>query len=170
MLQSFSMNPYASQLGHRDPRQVIADTPAQLDALANALGPTGVQQALAPGKWSVREILCHLADTELVFAFRLRQSLAEAHHVIQPFDQDQWATTYGAFDAPMALGVFTAVRKWNLRFIENVPPHSLSKPLTHPERGEMTFQTLIETMAGHDVNHLQQIQTIAGRKNATASV
>jgi hypothetical protein len=98
-----------------------------------------------------------------VFAFRLRQTLAEPHHVIQPFDQDRWARVYGAFDARSALEVFRAVRNWNLKLIESLPQESLGKSVTHPERGDMTFQTIFETMAGHDINHLGQIEAIAAR-------
>lgn len=150
-------NPYASQLGDRDPRAVIAATPGKLTRFVDTAG------SLAPGKWSAREILCHLADCELVFAFRLRQALAEPRHVIQPFDQDNWAKVYSAFDARAALEVFTAVRKWNVTLIDAVPASAFSKTVEHPERGELTFQVLIETMAGHDLNHLQQLEAIASR-------
>jgi hypothetical protein len=156
------MNPYATYLGERDLVQTIAETSGRLGTLVAALGTEGVGRALAPGKWSAREILCHLADTELVFAVRLRQTLAEPHHVIQPFDQDRWAATYAPFDASGALAVFAAVRRWNLKLIESVPEGTFSKVVTHPERGEMTFRTIVETMAGHDLNHLGQMETIAG--------
>jgi hypothetical protein len=163
MLKSSLMNPYASYLGDRDPVQTIAATSARLAALLAALGTEASGRSLAPGKWSAREILCHLADTEIVFAVRLRHTLAEPHHVIQPFDQDHWAATYAPFDAATALAVFTAVRNWNLKLIETVPAPAFSKPVMHPERGEMTFRTIVETMAGHDLNHLGQLETIAGR-------
>jgi hypothetical protein len=142
---------------------VIAATPSRLSALLDTLGRDGAERALAPGKWSARQILCHLADTELAFAFRLRQALAEPHHVIQPFDQDKWAAIYGAFEARAAVDVFGSVRNWNITLIETVPAATLSKPLMHPERGEMTFQVLIETMAGHDLNHLRQLEGIASQ-------
>ena len=158
------MNPYAAYLGDRDPLRVIAETPARLSALLDELGRDGAERAPAPGKWSARQILCHLADTELAFAFRLRQALAEPHHVIQPFDQDKWAAPYGAFEARAAVEVFGSVRKWNITLIQTVPAATLSKLVTHPERGEMTFQTLIDTMAGHDLNHLRQIESIASRR------
>ena len=125
------------------------------------LGPDGVERPRAPGKWNARQILCHLADVELVFAFRLRQALAEDHHVIQPMDQDKWAAHYDAFGAGAALDVFTAVRQWNVALLAVVPPATMSKPVTHPERGEMTFRMLIEIMAGHDLNHLALIESIA---------
>ena len=154
-------NPYASFLDGRQPREVIAATAGRLHTLAADLGADRVERAPAPGKWSAREILCHLADCEIVFAFRLRQALAEGYHVIQPFDQDRWAAMYGAFDAASALAVFTAVRDWNVRLIGAVPAEALDKKLTHPERGEMTFQVVIETMAGHDLNHLGQLRKLA---------
>ncbi len=157
------MNPYAKYLGQRDALEVIASTGGKLQSLVRALGPERTGQAPAPGKWSPREILCHLADTEVSFAFRLRQTLAEAHHVIQPFDQEKWAENYHAYDAGAALAAFSALREWNLALIRATPRESFFKRVTHPERGEMTFQTLVETMAGHDVNHLGQIEVIAAR-------
>lgn len=157
------MNPYASYLEGRDPLPVIAATPERLRALFHRLGVEGARRSLAPGKWSARQILFHLADTELAFAFRLRQTLAEPHHVIQPFDQDKWAEVYGGLEASVALDVFTSVRKWNVSLIKIALPGASSKPVTHPERGEMSFQVLIETMAGHDLNHLKQLAAISGQ-------
>jgi hypothetical protein len=162
----FPVNPYASQLGDRNAREVIAETSQQLAALAERLGPDGLERSLAPGKWPARAILCHLADCETVFAFRLRQALAEPSHVIQPFDQDAWASRYSDADARTALAVFSAVRRWNLALLDTVTPEELSKTLNHPERGDMTFQTVVETMGGHDLNHLRQLETIASQAAA----
>jgi uncharacterized damage-inducible protein DinB len=161
-------NPYAANLGGAAPEKVIAETLQRLADLAERLEPKGWNQSYAPGKWTARQILCHLADTELAFAFRLRQALAEPHHVIQPFDQDRWAEAYAdeSYDARAALQVFSSVRRWNLNLLKAVPVEARSKPVRHPERGEMTFQTLVETMGGHDVNHLRQLDSIA---NALAS-
>jgi uncharacterized damage-inducible protein DinB len=154
------VNPYASFLGTLDLRQVIASTPLRLREFLDSLGEARANQPPAPGKWSVREILCHLADCEVVFAFRLRQTLAEPHHVIQPFDQDLWARNYAAYDAPSALAVFTAVRDFNCKLLASLPPEAFATPVTHPERGTMTFQSIVETMGGHDLNHIAQIEKI----------
>src|SRR5947209_15000698 len=131
------MNPYASYLGERDPGAVIAETPARLSALFDKLGSQGAERSLAPGKWSARKILCHLADCEVAFGFRLRQAAAEPHHVIQPFDQDAWAAVYDApgLDVASSLEAFTSFRKWNVKLLENLPAEVMSKPLTHPQRG-----------------------------------
>src|SRR5262245_14306626 len=84
------LNPYASQLGHRDPLQVMQTTTAELARLIDVLGADGLARSLRPGSWSASRIISHLADTEIAFAFRIRQCMSEDHHVIQPFDQDRW--------------------------------------------------------------------------------
>jgi uncharacterized damage-inducible protein DinB len=158
-----SINPYASLLGSQDPLAVIANTAQRLGDLTKRLDGGGLERSLAPGKWTAREILCHLADTELAFAFRLRQTLAEPHHVIQPFDQDAWAKSYSALAASAAdaLSTFSAIRSWNIALLKSAPAEAFSRPVTHPERGTMTFQDIVATMGGHDLNHLGQLETIA---------
>src|SRR5437667_11276977 len=97
-IEGGSMNPYASYLGDKNPVKVIEATPRRLAEVAAALGPDETERSPAPGKWSPREILCHLADCGVAFAFRLRQALAGENHVIQPFQQDRSARTYAAFE------------------------------------------------------------------------
>ena len=156
------MNPYASKLGSRDPLATIGDTAEQLRLLVGKIGAERVNQPIAPGKWSPREIACHLADCELAFSFRLRQALAQDGHVMQPFDQDRWAANYAAYDLPAALAVFSAVRGWNMELLRSLPPDAFGRKVSRPERGEMTFQTIVETMGGHDLNHLKQLENLAG--------
>ena len=155
------MNPYARQLGTRDPLKVVATTARHLEQLSVALGPARIEESPAPGKWSPLEILCHLADCEIAFGFRLRQALAVDHYIIQPFDQELWARSYSGYDAQAAMMTFSCVRQWNLMLLRSVPAEALSKQILHPERGELTFRELIETIAGHDLNHLAQLEAIA---------
>ena len=157
------MNPYAKQLGNRDPFKVIAETATQLESLAKRIGPANLEKPRAPGKWSARQILCHLADCEIAFGFRLRQTLAEEGHVIQPFDQDKWAKSYAAYDTQGAVDLFTSLRAWNVKLVSKASQKELDKKVVHPERGEETFRTIIETMGGHDLNHLQQLEEIASK-------
>lgn len=156
-----ALNPYEGFLDSRPVEVILADTPRALSGLLQTMGAENSTVAPAPGKWSPAEILSHLADCELVFAYRLRQTLAEDGHVIQPFDQDKWAQNYAGISAAEALAVFSAMREWNLRLIKTVMPGAAGKVVTHPERGRMTFQTIVETMAGHDLNHLGQLKRIA---------
>ncbi len=81
--------------------------------------------------------------------------------MIQPFDQDAWAQNYAAYDAESALAVFRAVRDFNVKLIASLPADAFAKPVSHPERGTMTFQTIVDTMGGHDLNHIGQIEKIA---------
>jgi hypothetical protein len=156
------LNPYAKYLDARPVESILAATPAALASLIAAIGPEKAVTAPAPGKWSPAEIACHLADCELVFAFRLRQTLAEDAPTIQPFDQEKWAATYPGVSADQAIVLFSALRAWNLLLIGAALPSAANRPVTHPERGAMTFLTIVETMAGHDLNHLAQLWKLAG--------
>ena len=156
-----TLNPYEKFLDGQEPVSVISATPAKLTSLASVIGSAKISQPPAPGKWSARDILCHLADCEIAFGFRLRQTLAEDHHVMQPFDQDVWAQPYTGFRADEALATFSALRHWNVVLIRSVLPGAADKPVSHPERGAMTFKTIVETMGGHDLNHIAQLERIA---------
>jgi uncharacterized damage-inducible protein DinB len=157
------LNPYAKNLDDRDPQEVIAETAAKLAAALKQLGSEGAEKSLTPGKWNAREIVAHLADCEIAFAFRLRQTFAEDNHVLQPFDQEKWAAGYAGYSADAALSTFTALRQWNLTLIKSLKPEVMSKTVIHPERGTMTFATIVETMGGHDLNHLQQLDSLVAR-------
>ena len=167
-MAAVAKNPYAGDLGNLDPRKIIAETAHELIRLEEQLGADGLERSTAPGKWTARMILCHLVDCDIAFGFRLRQALAEPHHVIQPFNQDAWSTPYQdpSLSGHTPLQVFAALRAWNVVLVNSLPPEAFSKPLSHPERGEMTLQTIVETMAGHDLHHLRQLQAIASQTAA----
>ena len=154
-----SLNPYAVALGEHNPVEVIASTPEKLEALFSRLSAEQIDEKFAPGKWSVREVLAHLADCELAFGFRLRQAAAGVE-VIQPFDQDDWARNYGAYSFRAALTTYRAVRAWNLAFIRSLTDQQKAQVVTHPERGTMTVWTIVETMAGHDRHHLAGLEKL----------
>jgi uncharacterized damage-inducible protein DinB len=151
-----TLNPYAAFLGEDDALAVIAATPARLVALTSELSVEQADVPTSPGKWSVRETVAHLADCEIAFGFRMRQALASVS--IQPFDQDVWAESYGRYSLASALGTFCALREWNLAFASGLSDADKKTTVTHPERGEMTLWTIVETMAGHDLNHLTKLE------------
>ena len=93
------LNPYAKYLDGRSLDAILSATSHEIANKLQMIGPDRVSQPPAPGKWSPAEIVCHLADCEIVFAFRLRQTLAEDHHVLQPFDQEKWASNYNGIPA-----------------------------------------------------------------------
>ncbi len=155
------LNPYDKFLDGRPLTGILSSTSHELANQLQIIGPDKSDAVPAPGKWSAAEIVCHLADCELAFGFRLRQTLAEDNHIIQPFDQEKWAAPYPGIPAKDALAAFTALRQWNLALISKSLPSSAAKSVTHPERGSMTFQTIVETMAGHDLNHIAQLKRLA---------
>ena len=160
------MVPYASYLGNQDPVEVLSATAQRLHEIAHEFGQAHINQPLAPGKWSPREVFIHLADCELAFGFRYRQTLAEENHTVQPFDQDVWAKTYAVYDAHQALQTFAILRNWNLTLLRALTPEQMSKPMMHPERGQETFRTLMEINAGHDLNHLQRLEAVVNNSAA----
>ena len=152
-----SANFYAGALGERDAVAVMAETPRRLAAVVEGLSAAEIEVKPGPGKWSVREILAHLADCEIAFGFRMRQVYGGKRD-IQPFDQDEWARVYGSYSAGLAMATFVALRDWNLAFVAGLSEADKMLPGMHPERGEMVLWTVVETIAGHDLHHLAALE------------
>jgi len=150
--------PYADVLAGRDPQVVIAETPTRLTRLLHGLTPEQIETPPAPGKWSIRELMAHLADCEIAWAWRLRQAYGAEHPQLQPFDQDSWARSYSAYTFQAARTTFNAVRAWNIALIAAFTAADRQRPVTHPERGEETLWTVVEIMAGHDLHHLERLE------------
>lgn len=147
-------NPYAEDLGDRDPVQVMTETPAKLARLLSGLSKDLQDTPPAPGKWTPREVMCHLADCELVWAWRLRLVHEKDNPLLQPFEQDPWAQIYAAYTFEQARLTFDSVRMWNLAFLARLSEEDKRRPATHPERGELTLWDIVEGIAGHDLHHL----------------
>ena len=151
-------------LGEKDPIEVLQLTPLRIEQLIQEFSPSDFVSSYEPGKWSAREILAHLADVELAHAFRFRQTLAEEQPVLQPFDQEAWAKRYDRADPSLAVACFAGVRSWNLALLTTLDLDGWLKEAYHPERGMMSMDLLVRTLAGHDLNHLQQLEAIAGAR------
>ncbi|HSB72839.1 MAG TPA: DinB family protein [Candidatus Methylomirabilis sp.] len=162
------MNPYAKFLEHRDPLTVAAATPAKIVSLIRGLTPRQLAKRPAPGKWSIQEIISHLADTEMVMGCRARWIAFEEHPTLVPFDQEKWAAGWAREKEPLAetLERFRIMRKSQLRLFRRASKADLQRTGFHPERGEVTLQVQLETLAGHDLNHLEQIQRLAAQHKA----
>jgi hypothetical protein len=156
-----SQNPYAAFIEGQDAATMVREFPEKLTPVVARLGADGMGRRLAPDKWTAAEILSHMTDTEIAFSFRWRQALAEDNHVVQPFDQDRWAKHYATMSGEEAVRTLLALRAWNCILLDRLSPADWERRVVHPERGELTFRTLVEIMAGHDRNHLRQLETIA---------
>lgn len=155
------MNPYAASLGSRDPLAAMADTPSRIRAIVKTIGPAGLGRSYAPGKWSARQLLVHLAQTELAFAVRLRMALTTDGYVVQPFDQDRWLAGEPAVEPNAALAAYEALRALNLSLFRGLTEAGLSRAFEHPERGRLVVRDLALMLAGHELHHLKHLETIA---------
>jgi len=113
----------------------------------------------------VSEIIAHLADSELVSVWRYRQMIEHNDNPLAAYDQDEWARIgkYSSSESKEALDLFTALRTINLKMFLRLTPDEWQRGGIHAERGRITVQSLALHVAGHDRNHLQQIQKILGR-------
>ncbi len=150
--------PYEEVLGDSDPIKVMSETQQKLLHLLDDLDDNEIERRSAPHKWNLREIVCHLADCELVWAWRLRYAYGEKGPVLQTFDQDSWAKIYDAYSLSDALGSFASTRMWNLAFISGLKSSDREKAVTHPLRGAETLWTVVQLAAGHDLHHLSLLQ------------
>jgi len=153
-------------LGHstgKDPIRIQGTTAARLSAATKRLKKSQLARRPAPGKWSIAEILAHLADAELVIGFRMRLVLGKNGTAIQAFDQDAWATTfnYGKSDPKTSLETFRSLRENNLRLLKSVPRTLWDNYGMHEERGQESVHHIVRMIAGHDLNHLKQVEDIA---------
>jgi uncharacterized damage-inducible protein DinB len=149
-------------LGDRDPMDVLRSTPPSLEALLRPLTPAQAVRREGDGKWSIRHVLQHLADSELVWGVRLRLVLAQDRPALTGYDQDLWAgrLRYDRADAAQAARDFAVLRQANLRVLDHCTPADLDRAGVHVERGEETVRHMIRLYAGHDLLHLRQIERI----------
>ncbi len=163
------MNPYAKYLEGRDPLAVAAATPAKVASLVRGVSPRQLAKRPAPGKWSVQEIISHLADTEMVMCCRARWIAFEEHPTLVPFDQDRWAAGRAREKEALSETIerFRLLRRSQMRLFRNASGQELERTGMHPERGEVTLREQLETLAGHDLNHLAQIQRLVAAGGRT---
>jgi len=160
-----------SNVAGREPLSLLAAAPSTLEALLAAVPPTLCAHRPAPGKWSIQEIVAHIADDELVGACRIRLILAAPGTAIQAFDQDRWAETgqYAATDPWRALALFRALREANLALWNRLSPAQWELAGVHAERGVESIRDIATYYAGHDLNHFAQIERVlasAGTRSA----
>jgi len=149
-------------LGDKDPVLVLQQTPAALEELLAPLPPEIVAKPEAPGKWGIREVIQHLADSELVGGFRLRMVMSHDRPALAGYDQDLWASRlrYQEADLRDALEQFTTLRRANLRIWQNLGPADLARVGVHGERGEESLEHIRRLYAAHDLLHLRQVERI----------
>ena len=149
-------------VGDREPLAVLRETPSALARAIEGLSPQQLRQPEQPGKWSIGQILQHLADSEVVSAWRIRLILAQDRPPLTGYDQDLWAERlhYELDDPPEAIERFAVLRRANLRLVERASPADLKRVGVHVERGEESLEHICRLSAGHDLLHLRQIERV----------
>jgi hypothetical protein len=153
--------PYTEDLAGRDPIEAFRDTLARFRALVGAWSPPDFDRSYAPGKWSARQILVHLAQIELGLGTRARLALTTPGYVAQPFDQDRWMAREAALGAREALDALLAIGAMNAAFFASLSSADRAIAFSHPEYGAITIDWLVHQMAGHQIHHLRQLERIA---------
>jgi len=149
-------------LGGRDPWEVQEAQVARLAEAVAGLDDAALRTPEAPGKWSVVEVVQHLADTELVHGYRMRKIVADPGCAIEGYDQDAWSRELGYRDVDLAgaLEQHRALRTANLRWLRSLDDERLDRAGMHAERGPESVRRVVTLLAAHDLVHLAQIERI----------
>ena len=151
-----------SYLGGQHPLDVQGQTADQLERLIERASASRLRTRPAPGKWSIAEIVAHLADSEIVVSWRIRAILTAPGTAIQAFDQDAWviAGHYDQRDPHKSVEVLRVLREMNLALYKTLTPDQWKQHGMHSERGVETVEHIVRLYAGHDLNHIRQIEQI----------
>jgi hypothetical protein len=146
----------------QDAIKVQKSTAGKLKTLIRGLTPKQLKWKPEPGKWSIAEIVAHLADAEIVGSWRMRLIVGASGTTIQPFDQEVWASAfqYRKRDTKQSVEVFRVLRENNLAMLKALPRESWENYGMHQERGKETVAHVVRMFAGHDANHVKQIEGI----------
>jgi hypothetical protein len=146
----------------KDPLRLQQAAPKKLAQLIKGKTKKQLTRKPAPDKWSIAEIVAHLADAEIAIAWRLRQILSNNAIPIQAYDQDAWAKTfsYARRDPRESLAYYTSLREANLVLLKSAPRKLWENYGVHQERGNESVSHVVRMVAGHDLNHLRQIEAI----------
>jgi uncharacterized damage-inducible protein DinB len=153
---------FAAYVDGKDPIVMQREAPRTLARLIEGAPESKLTLRPAPGKWSVTEILAHLAEDELSSTWRYRQMIEHDRPQLLGFDQELWSRLgdYSSWNAQEALEMFRLLREANIRMFVRLTPEQWNRHGVHAERGKMTVQDLCRHMAAHDMNHIDQVRRI----------
>src|SRR5262245_5313858 len=157
---SAPVTPYTKFLEGREPIAAMHDSVARIRALTRDWDAARFERSYGPGKWPARQVLTHLAQTEMALGTRARMALATANYAGQNFDQDDWAPRESRTSGADPLAPFLALARMNIVFFEGLSAADRATRMSHPEYGEITVDWILHQMAGHQINHLQQLEQI----------
>jgi len=151
---------YSDDLGAQDPLIAMPATCERIRSLTAGWSDAQFERAYAPGKWTARQILIHLAQTEIALGYRVRMALATTAYAAQNFDQDLWMAREASVGAREALDAMLALNRMNRALFASLSPSDLAVGLTHPEYGALTVDWIIHQLAGHQIHHLRHLERL----------
>jgi hypothetical protein len=142
--------------------QILEATPKRLASLLQGKTRKQLTSRPAPERWSAAEIAAHFGDAEVAISWRLRQMLSTSGVAIQSYDQDAWAATfdYAHRDPRQSVQFFSTLRAGNIALLKSVPRKLWENYGIHSERGNESVARVVSLVAGHDLNHLRQVEAI----------
>jgi len=151
-----------SHVVDRDSVKILETTARRLKVLTRGLGERQSRLSPVSGKWSIHQIVCHLADVEVVFGFRLRMVIAQSGTTLQAMDEKLWAGNLGHEKDRLRdkIEVFEGMRRDHVRMLRRLPRAAWKRFGMHQERGKETIERMVHMYAGHDLNHLEQVRSI----------
>lgn len=154
------LNPYAPDLGDRDPIASLRETPDRYRKLVGSWTAGEFERPYAPGKWTARQVLIHLTQAELMIQPRVRLALTAPDYVVQPFEQDDLIALEPSVDAQTALATYLTLRQFGLPLFESLTPAQLATTCRHPQMGTLDVRWFLVMLAGHELRHLRQLESM----------
>ena len=156
--------PYSQYVGDQNPVDLLNDTLEEYRDAAALLSGASWNQPWAPHKWSLREIMVHVAQWEMILGYRLAGGVSTPGFAIQAMDQDKLMERTSGIDGPTAFAAFEGARRMNLGLIQALSTADRAATIMHPEYGAITANDIIIQIAGHAMHHLKQIRSTLGPK------
>jgi uncharacterized damage-inducible protein DinB len=153
-------NPYAADLGNREPLDALADTPGRIREMVQHWSVAQFERTYAEGRWTARQVLIHLAQTELALTTRARFALSQPGYAAQAFSQDDWMPIDARTSAQVALDAYTSLRQMNMEMWRSLSDDERNRAFSHPEYGELTVWWIASQLAGHDIHHFKQLAQV----------
>ena len=137
----------------------LRDLPRHLRETVKGLQETQLDTPYRQGGWTVRQVVHHLADSHMHACLRMKFIVTEDHPVIKPYEQDRWSALPDAAHGPLepSLRILDGLHDRWVRFLESLPEEAWKRSALHPERGEVTLESMLRTYAGHGEKHVAQI-------------
>lgn len=152
---------YSKYLGDLEPIQTMRSNVEKIRNLTRGWTVDRFDRPFAPGKWTARQILIHLAQTEMALGTRARMALATKNYAAQQFDQDAWVQRESRLSGPDTVDALVSMSRMNCALFEGLSQAERDTAMSHPEYGSITVDWILHLLPGHQIHHLAQLESIA---------